>query len=74
MWRALDGDPQLARSQMAAALAAISIVLAFTTDNPLLYVFVQIPTFLLFAIADAQQAEHSQSSGVAKISTLPARS
>lgn len=74
MWRALDGDPQLARPQMAAALAAISIVLAFTTDNPLLYVFVQIPTFLLFAIADAQQAEHSQPSGVAKISTLPARS
>jgi O-antigen ligase len=67
LWRALDGNPQLARPQMAAALAALSIVLAFTTDNPLLYVFVQIPIFLLFAIADAQQDEHSGSSRAGEI-------
>jgi len=43
----------LARSQMAAALAASTVVLTCISDNTLLYTFVQIPVFLLFAVADS---------------------
>jgi O-antigen ligase len=58
-WRAVYDKPQLAQPQMAATLAALSVVFAFITDNPLVYDFVQVPVFLLFAIADNSMSRYS---------------
>jgi len=52
LWWSLDGSPELARPHMAAALASLALLLSFATDSTLLFTPVQIPAFLLFAIAD----------------------
>lgn len=51
-WRAFEATPDVAQPQMAATLAALAFVFLFLTDNVLVATFVQIPAFLLFAIAD----------------------
>lgn len=45
--------PEVAKYQMAAFLGGLSVVLSFTTDNTLVYTFVTIPVFTVFALADA---------------------
>ena len=53
-WNMADraGQILLSRYHMAAFLATLSVVISFITDNTLVYTFVLIPVFVLFAIAD----------------------
>jgi O-antigen ligase len=44
------------RLYLASFLAAIGIFASFTTDNTLVYVFVLMPAFILFAMADASSS------------------
>lgn len=71
LWRRSDKQPRFARAQMAAALAASVVVLTCLTDNTLLYTFVQIPVFLLFAVADSDW-ERAAGSGSSRETELPA--
>jgi len=52
LWHSLDHSPQFAQPHMAAGLATAALMLSYFTDNALVATFVQIPAFLLFAIAD----------------------
>ncbi len=49
-------EQRRAERHMAATLGSISVMAAFVTDNPLVYVFVLIPVFILFSIADQGSA------------------
>jgi len=56
-WRAWNmadraGQILLSRYHMAAFLATLSVLTSFITDNTLVYTYVMIPVFVLFAITD----------------------
>ena len=55
-----DMDTLAARFHMTALLSALGMSVVFITDNALLYVFVGIPVFLQFALAEAAELERHE--------------
>jgi O-antigen ligase len=47
------------RMHLASLLAAIGIFTSFLTDNTLMYVFILMPAFILFALADAASSSRN---------------
>ncbi|MGH2610815.1 MAG: O-antigen ligase family protein, partial [Tepidiformaceae bacterium] len=62
------GNAMSAGAEMAASLAALAVTLSIATDNTLMYIFVLIPVFVLFGIAD----ETWRRSGSWPVSSTPA--
>jgi O-antigen ligase len=52
-YRRIEESASNYRLHLAGFLAATGIFLSFTTDNTLVYAFVLIPAFVLFAMADS---------------------
>lgn len=51
-----QGRRSVAKYHMAATLAALCVLFSSLTDNTLMYVFVLIPVFVIFAMADLAEA------------------
>lgn len=56
-------QPRLAKYHMASCLACVSITLSFASDNTLVYSFVMIPVFVIFALADSSSSAFEQRNG-----------
>ena len=55
-----DSDPLAARFHMTALLSALGMSVVFITDNALLYVFVGIPVFIQFGLAEAAELQRHE--------------